>query len=92
MRWDAWQDGGKIVVKHSDDVEPILEHNKALASLNDGWSPSRDMRRAASIPMIVIEQWMREGVDVFNPDHAKEVRRRLNSSEWRHLRTAPGRL
>ena len=67
------------------DVEPILERNKALQ--NEGhrggfwW-------RAASIPNVVIEKWLREdGIDVFNKDHWPAVRRRLNSSEYRWLRT-----
>ena len=84
---------GDLTVHRGEDVEPALEHNKALYSLNDGYSPSREMRRAASIPMAVVEKWKNElGVDVFNPDHRPAVRRLLNSSEYLYLRTAPGRL
>lgn len=84
---------GDLTVIRSADVEPLLEINKALANSGDGYSPSRELRRAASIPMIIIEKWKDEhGVDVFNPDHKEAVRRLLNSSEYLYLRTAPGRL
>lgn len=88
----VWFDDGKIIERFTQDVEPLLEDNKRLALDGDGYSPSRDLRRAASIPMAIVEQWRAEGVDIFNPDHKAEVRRRLNSSDWSMLRTAPGKL
>jgi hypothetical protein len=84
---------GDLTVIRGADVEPILEHNKALHSFNDGYSPSREWRRAASIPLVIVEKWRNEhGIDVFNPDHMPAVKRLLNSSEYLYLRTAPGRL
>jgi hypothetical protein len=84
---------GSLIVHREADVEPILELNKALAASGDGYSPSREWRRAASIPLAIVEKWRNElGVDVFNPDHKPAVRRLLNSSEYLYLRTAPGRL
>ncbi len=88
------EDGdGNLIVHREADVEPLLEANKALYTSGDGYAPSRELRRAASIPMAIIEKWRNElGVDVFNPDHKPAVRRLLNSSEYLYLRTAPGRL
>jgi hypothetical protein len=84
---------GSLVVHRLADVEPLLELNKALATSGDGYTPSRDLRRAASVPMAIIEKWRNEhGIDLFNPDHMPAVRRLLNSSEYMYLRTAPGRL
>lgn len=84
---------GSLIVHREADVEPLLEANKALYTSGDGYSPSREWRRAASIPMAIIEKWRNElGVDVFNPDHKPAVRRLLNSNEYAFLRTAPGRL
>jgi hypothetical protein len=84
----------RTVIETVQDVAPILESNKAQQNADDrGWSATREMRRAATIPDIVILKWRREyGVDVFNRDHWPAVKRLLNSSEWRHLRTAPGQL
>lgn len=84
---------GSLIVHREADVEPLLEANKALYTSGDGYTPSRELRRAASIPNAIIEKWRNElGVDVFNPDHKEAVRRLLNSSEYLYLRTAPGRL
>lgn len=88
----AGYDDGKIIVKREQDVEAILNHNKALATDSDGYSQSRDLRRVASIPLAVVEQWRLEGVDIMDPNCKEEVRRRLNSSENLYFRTAPGRL
>lgn len=83
---------GRFTLRQVQDVTPVLEHNKALATHNDGYSPSRELRRAASIPLVVVEQWRREGIDIFDPNSRDAVRSKLNSSEWAYLRTAPGRL
>ena len=88
------EDGdGSLIVHREADVEPLLEANKALYTSGDGYSPSRELRRAASIPNAIIEKWRNElGVDALNPDHWPKVRQLLNSSEYLYLRTAPGRL
>ena len=89
----AWQPSTEtLLVERVQDVEPILEHNKKLYSLNDGYSPSRELRRVASIPLVVVEQWMKEGIDVYNRDHWPAVKRKLNDHENLFLRTAPGRV
>lgn len=76
------------------DSESVVEANKLLFNQGDtGYSASREMKRAASIPMGVVLLWkQRYGVDVFDRNHTKKVRQLLNSSEWRYLRTAPGVL
>lgn len=83
---------GDLIVQRWQDVAPILDRNKALANDGDGYSPSRELCRVATIPPLVVEMWMNEGVDVLDPDHAPEVARRLNSSDWLWLRNAPGRV
>ncbi len=90
----VWVDGDKIIERKTQDVEPILEDNKRLYNEpGGGWSKSRELRRVASIPLVVAEKWMREeGIDIFSPDHWPAIRRKLNDPEWRHLRTAPGRV
>lgn len=84
---------GSLIVHREADVESLLEANKALASSGDGYTPSREMRRAASIPNAIVEKWRNEkGVNVYDPDHWPKVRELLNSNEYLYLRTAPGRL
>lgn len=82
---------GNYVEEKIQDVEPALEANKRAA--NDYERVGGDhFIRAASIPAIIVLKWMNEGVNVFDPNCDAEVKRRLNSSEWAYLRTAPGRL
>lgn len=84
---------GDLTVVRGEDVGPNLEINKALATSGDGYSPSRELRRAASIPMIIVEKWKNElGIDALNQDHREKVLELLDSNEYRFLRTAPGVL
>ncbi len=82
------------IIETVQDVEPILRRNRVLQNEDDrGWAPSRELRRAAAIPDIVILKWRNEhGVDVFNRNHWPAVKRLLNDPDWRWLRTAPGKL
>lgn len=84
----------RTVIETVQDVRPVLERNKALLNADDGgWSATRELRRAAAIPDIIILKWRNEeGIDVFDPNHWPAVKRKLNSSEYRWLRTAPGTL
>ena len=91
-RWSYDEPTGQHVITRVQDVEPILENNKALYNLNDGYSPSREFRRVAEIPISVAEQWYREGVNIYDPNCREEIRRRLNDPVNLFLRTAPGRL
>lgn len=75
------------------DIEPIIERNKALYHDTDGYSPSREWKHVASIPLVVVEIWRkRYGVDVLAKEHAPLLKKLLNDPEWRAFRTSPGRL
>lgn len=78
--------------RHIQDIGAALEQNKAMRNHNDGYSESREFRRVAHIPQIVIEMWKSEGIDLYNQDHATEIARRLNDPDWGLLRTADGML
>jgi hypothetical protein len=91
------QDGQDTRFAATQDVAPILEQNKAMATHNDGYSPSRDLRRVASIPYVVMHKWLNEegwwAMDASkDPDVARKLAAKLNSSEYAYLRTAEGRL
>lgn len=75
-------------VESVQDVEPILNWNKARKNESDGWLSEKWGRHAATIPNIIIEQWLLEGINVFDQNDWPEVKRRLNSNSWSHLRTS----
>ena len=89
-------DGEKSTVETTQDVEPILERNKALQNQDDGYSPSREWRRIASIPLVVAQQWMKEdGVNwLALPRRERQIylRRKLRDPQYRYLRTSAGPL
>lgn len=75
------------------DNDPILDANKAMATHNDGYSSTRELRRVASIPMQLLYHWMQtEGWDPFDPANQHKLAQKLNSNEFQYLRTAPGHL
>jgi hypothetical protein len=96
---DHWMitEGKETRFAATQDVAPFLEQNKRMATANDGYSASRDLRRVASIPYAVGVKWLNEEGVWFmdadkDPDVAKWLAKKLNSSEYQYLRTADGSL
>jgi hypothetical protein len=84
---------GTFTVQRLADVEPAIEANKRAMTSGDGYSPARELRRIASIPVTVQLHWIeRFGADPLAKGNEAWLRRLLNEPEWRHLRTAPGRV
>ncbi len=90
---------GELTVNRVQDVEPILEANKAAMSNAPSWRPyaGSNLRHVASIPLVVAEQWLKEGLDIIGPaSKTPEMRRKLaqklNSNEYAYLRTYPGQV
>lgn len=78
----------KIVAYSEQDVEPILDRNKAL----QGESQKSDWgRHIATIPNIVLLKWFNEeGADVWRlrgDEFGKFIKKKINDPDWRHLRT-----
>lgn len=90
--WHTNPDGTYAVVSRQVNESQILERNKALLSHNDGYTPSREMQRVASIPLIVIEEYQARGINLYSPENEHILQRILDDSDFRHFRTAPGRL
>lgn len=91
-----WNDAdNKLHVVCLQDVEPQLNQNKREYNNHSDYKSTRygkgPLHKIASIPPGVVEKWLKEGFNVFTASDA-ELRRKLNSSDNRHLRTMPGRL
>lgn len=91
---------GVLTVYREQDVEPVLNANRAAFNEAPSWRPwgsgrkDVSMRMVADIPNIVVEQWLKEGINIFSPDPdmQKKFRKKLNDPEWRYLRTYPGKV
>lgn len=85
---------GKTTIETVQDVEPFIEMNKKMR--NDADYSRRGMKNefwhVATIPIVVQEQWLKEGIDIHNNDHWPAVKRKLNDPEWQYLRTSLGRV
>jgi hypothetical protein len=82
---------GTVTFALQQNVAPILEQNKAMANHNRGYSQSKEMARIASIPLSIVYKWMtEEGWDPFSPDPdcQKKLAQKLDSNEYRYLRTS----
>jgi hypothetical protein len=84
----------KITVAHYQDVTDIVDQNKKAANEKDKHAKWNDWERVASIPSVVVMEWLREGINVMAPteDDKRKIRMKLNSPEYAYLRTRGGRL
>ncbi|MFA6125528.1 hypothetical protein [Sphingomonas sp.] len=70
-------DDGRVVVESVQDVEPVLEHAKAMH--NAGAGRGKDLHHLASFPAVVVEQYCKlHGITLrewlMNPVHADRMR------------------
>ena len=93
----------ETVIEEIQDVSHFLEVNKNTQNHDVGGGGGlneysrkgikKSWWHVASIPNSVIMKWKRDfGVDVFNKDHTKAIKKLLNDPEWRYLRTGTGRV
>lgn len=83
--------GKDLAIETSQDVEPILEHNKMLRGMEQrsDWG-----RHVASIPNVILTKWLNEEwqrgnvtLKAFGPEMDALVDRKLKDPDWAWLRT-----
>lgn len=84
----------KLIVSHTQDVSSVIDQNKKLAAQKDKHAKWGDWDRVASIPAVVVLEWMNEGINVMAPteDDRRKIKMKLNSPEYAYLRTRGGRI
>lgn len=92
VKHDQMED--KLHIAHSQDVAPIIESNRRALNASEKHDKYGDWNRVASIPAVVVMEWLKEGINVMapSPDCKKAIKRKLNSPEYAYLRTRKGRL
>jgi hypothetical protein len=88
-------DEDKVVLKNTQDVQPILEMNKKEMAGDSPYGPQNNpnMRKVASIPLVIIEKWKRElGIDIMDKNDMPKIKKLLNDPEYRWLRTHESNL
>jgi hypothetical protein len=83
--------GKDLTIEHVQDVEPILENNQRLRTMEQrsDWG-----RHVADIPNVIYVQWLNEEhakgntkLRLFTPEFDALVQRKLKDPDWFHLRT-----
>lgn len=83
--WFSTDTDGNSFIRYEQDTAPILDHNKERQA--ESFDKRADMWHAATIPNIVLMEWVtKHGVKFWDPNHREGVRRLLNSDEYRYLR------
>lgn len=76
------EDEGTVQVRYEGNDSEIVEQNKR----SDGPDKRSDMWHVGHIPASVGLKWLvEEGIDLWNPDHADAITRKLMCSDYRHL-------
>ena len=85
----------KTIIHTTQDAEPYLNLNK-IRQNDDDYSKNgkkNNWWHVASIPIGVQLKWLKEeGIDIFDKNHRQAVKRKLNSSEYKYLRTSTGKI
>jgi hypothetical protein len=91
VRFHLDANGRDMAIEHTQDVEPILEWNKAARreEQRSDWG-----RHVARIPNVVLVKWLdeeyakgRTAVRMFSSEFDEIVQRKLQDPEWAYLRT-----
>jgi hypothetical protein len=84
---------GNYTILASQDLESTLDFCKDAYTHNDGYSPSRELRRAMFLPDIIVMKWLNEeGWYAYDPDCRDKLKQKMNDPDYLYLRTAPGRI
>lgn len=88
-----FQPDGSFIIHSEQNVDAILDHNKALRGQDDrGYIGDGTFRRVASIPNVITHEWLKDGLDIYSGDCQDRLAKKLNDPDNAYLRTAPGHI
>lgn len=82
------EDGNSFTIETVQDVEPILDRNKADLNMVSGTDRWGDGKLVASVPAVIWTDWMRKG---WTSDE-KKLKSLLDDPDNKFMRRWPGRL
>jgi len=90
-RFHPGENGKTFTIQRREDVEPTIEWNKKLQ--NEPQTRTESFHHIASIPAIVIEQWLQEsGLSYGSKEFTLFMRKKLRDRDWLFLKTTDKRL
>ena len=94
--WFVDGEDNKFHLYTEQDCHDIIEMNKAK-QLDAGYAKRKsqegDYWRVASIPNTIQLKWLNDdGINIYDKDHWPAVKKKLNSNEWKWLKTYDGSI
>ena len=84
---------GKTTIHTEQAVDAIVKANREqYLSGHDGYTPSRDLRHVARIPLGEVARLYGKGINIMNADHWPKIAALLDTSDWMAWRTSPGKI
>ena len=81
------EDDGKLTIHKTQDVQALLDRNKAEADVASNGLGDANFRKVGSIPMVLAETWAKEcGCAVGTPGFAAHVKTKLMDGDYAKLR------
>ena len=88
--------GDRILTHRYQDVKDILKRNKEERNSFDGYNKERDMKKVASIPLVILYQWLQDdGIFLLSMGEREQhfyLKKKLNDPKYYYLRTSEGKL
>jgi hypothetical protein len=93
MKFDDWgiketavEEDGKLTIHKSQDVQSLLDRNKAEADVASKSFGDAGFRKVGSIPMVLAENWAKEcGCAVGTAGFAAHVKKKLMDGDYAKL-------
>jgi hypothetical protein len=83
---------GDVIIRRYQDAEPIIEANLEAQGAFAGFG-KRDFTPVANVPLALIDKWMLEGLNFYDPEqNAYIIKHKLNSNEYQGLRCFSGQI
>jgi len=79
MRYDTDEDDGKLILRSSQDVEPLIDHMREKRNSEDD-GIGRGFWHYCSIPTHVELELRQKGINIYNKHQTKELLREINTN------------
>lgn len=87
VRERMFEEDGKLIIRRHQEVEALLDDNKALAEIAPSMHGDAAFRLAGRIPLVVAEQWSAEcGEAIGTQGFADYVKKKLADGDFARLR------
>ncbi len=87
VRERMFEEDGKLIVRRHQEVQALLDDNKALGDIAPSMHGDAKFRLAGRIPLVVAEQWASEcGEAIGTQGFAEYVKRKLADGDFARLR------